>query len=150
MKYSYASCFVPENFFTWKITLDKQTMLIYNKLLIILILVPVLPEPLVHKEVKIMAEITKTYETIFVLDTTIGEEAVNSLIEKFKSLIESNAQVENVDIWGKKRLAYPINYKTEGYYVLINFTAKPDFPSELERVYKITEGVLRSIVILKD
>lgn len=97
-----------------------------------------------------MAEITKTYETIFVLDTTIGEEAVNSLIEKFKSLIESNAQVENVDIWGKKRLAYPINYKTEGYYVLINFTAKPDFPSELERVYKITEGVLRSIVILKD
>ena len=97
-----------------------------------------------------MAEITRAYETIFVLDTTIGEEAVNGLVEKFKSLIESNAQIDNVDVWGKKRLAYPINYKTEGYYVLINFTAKPDFPAELERVYKITEGVLRSIVILKD
>ncbi len=97
-----------------------------------------------------MAEITRAYETIFVLDTTIGEEAVNGLVEKFKSLIESNAQVDNVDVWGKRRLAYPIDYKTEGYYVLINFTAKTDFPAELERVYKITEGVLRSIVILKD
>ena len=97
-----------------------------------------------------MAEIVRAYETIFVVDTTIGEEAVNGLVEKFKSLIEKNAQVDNVDVWGKRRLAYPIDYKTEGFYVLINFTAKPDFPAELERVYKITEGILRSIVILKD
>ncbi len=97
-----------------------------------------------------MAEITRAYETIFVLDATIGEEAINGLVEKFKSLIESNAQIDNVDVWGKRRLAYAIDYKTEGYYVLINFTAKTDFPAELERVYKITEGVLRSIVILKD
>ncbi len=97
-----------------------------------------------------MAEIVRAYETIFVVDTTIGEEAINGLVEKFKSLIEKNAQVDNVDVWGKRRLAYPIDYKTEGFYVLINFTAKPDFPAELERVYKITEGILRSIVILKD
>lgn len=97
-----------------------------------------------------MTEVTRNYETIFVIDTTIGEEAVNGLVEKFKSIIEANAQIENIDIWGKKRLAYEIDYKTEGYYVLINFTSKPDFPNELERIYKITEGVLRSIVILKD
>ena len=97
-----------------------------------------------------MTEIKRAYETIFVVDASIGEEAINGLVEKFKSLIEANAEIENVDVWGKKRLAYPINYKTEGYYVLINFTSKPDFPSELERVYKITDGIMRSIVVLKD
>lgn len=97
-----------------------------------------------------MTEITRAYETIFVLDVSMGEEAVNSLLEKFKSLIESQAQIDNIDVWGKKRLAYPINYKTEGYYVLINFTSKTDFPQELDRIYKITDGVLRSLVILKD
>ena len=69
---------------------------------------------------------------------------MSKLIEKF------GGRVKQTDFWGKKRLAYEIDYKTEGYYVLINFTSKPDFPSELERVYKITEGVLRSIVVLKD
>lgn len=97
-----------------------------------------------------MTEITRAYETIFVLDVSMGEEAVNGLLEKFKSLIESQAQIDNIDVWGKKRLAYPINYKTEGYYVLINFTSKTDFPQELDRIYKITDGVLRSLVILKD
>ena len=97
-----------------------------------------------------MTEIKRAYETIVVFDTTLGEEAVNGLVEKFKALIEANATIDEIDVWGKKRLAYEIDYKTEGYYVLINFTSKPDFPSELERVYKITEGVLRSIVVLKD
>lgn len=97
-----------------------------------------------------MTEVTRAYETIVVFDTTLGEEAVNGLVEKFKALIEANATINEIDVWGKKRLAYEIDYKTEGYYVLINFTSKPDFPSELERVYKITEGVLRSIVVLKD
>ena len=97
-----------------------------------------------------MADIKRAYETIFVVDTTIGEDAVKGLVEKFKALIEKNATIDSIDEWGKKRLAYEIDYKTEGYYVLINFTSATDFPAELERNYKITEGILRSIVILKD
>ena len=97
-----------------------------------------------------MTEIKRAYETVFVVDTTLGDDAVKSLVEKFKALIEKNATVDQIDEWGKKRLAYEINYKTEGYYVLINFTSAPEFPAELERNYKITEGILRSIVILKD
>lgn len=97
-----------------------------------------------------MTEIKRAYETIFVVDTTLGDDAVKGLVEKFKALIEKNATIDQIDEWGKKRLAYEINYKTEGYYVLINFTSAPEFPAELERNYKITEGILRSIVILKD
>ncbi|MBR2846874.1 MAG: 30S ribosomal protein S6 [Clostridia bacterium] len=97
-----------------------------------------------------MTEIKRAYETIFVVDATLGEEAINGLVEKFKSLIEANAEIENVDVWGKRRLAYAIDYKTEGYYVLINFTSKTDFPAELERIYKITDGIMRSIVVVKD
>ena len=84
-----------------------------------------------------MTEIKRAYETIFVLDVTLGEEAIESLTNKFKSLIESNATIDSIDVWGKRRLAYEINDKNEGHYVL-------------ERVYKITEGVLRSIVIVKE
>ncbi|MBQ9097736.1 MAG: 30S ribosomal protein S6 [Clostridia bacterium] len=97
-----------------------------------------------------MTEIKRAYETIFVVDATLDEEAINGLVEKFKSLIEANAEIENVDVWGKRRLAYAIDYKTEGYYVLINFTSKTDFPAELERIYKITDGIMRSIVVVKD
>ena len=97
-----------------------------------------------------MTEIKRAYETIFVVDATLGEEAINGLVEKFKSLIEANAEIENVDVWGKRRLAYAIDYKTEGHYVLINFTSKTDFPAELERIYKITDGIMRSIVVVKD
>lgn len=97
-----------------------------------------------------MTEIKRAYETVFVVDTTLGDDAVKGLVEKFKALIEKNATIDQIDEWGKKRLAYEINYKTEGYYVLINFTSATDFPAELERNYKITEGILRSIVILKD
>lgn len=95
-----------------------------------------------------MAEIiTNKYETIFVLDAALEEEKLTALSEKFTKLIEANGTVESVDVWGKRRLAYPINYKTEGYYTLVKFTAKPEFPKELERIYGITEGVLRTIVI---
>ena len=97
-----------------------------------------------------MTEIKRAYETIFVLDATLGEEAINALTAKFTSLIESNATIDSTDVWGKRRLAYEINDKTEGYYVLVNFTSAPEFPKELERVYGITEGVLRSIVIVKE
>ena len=97
-----------------------------------------------------MVEVINKYETIFIVDVTKTEEEVNAIIEKMKSLIESNATLESVDSWGKRRLAYEIDDKTEGFYVLVNFSAKPEFPKELERQYKITEGILRTIVIRKD
>lgn len=97
-----------------------------------------------------MAEVMNKYETIFVLDVNMGDEKLEALSEKFKELIAANGVVENVDVWGKRRLAYPIDYKTEGYYVLVDFTSNPAFPKELERIYGITEGVLRTIVVRKD
>lgn len=102
----------------------------------------------VQKEVTdIMAEAINKYETIFVIDATKTEEEISSLVEKFKSLIEKYGEIESVDEWGKRRLAYPINDLTEGYYVLVNFKSKPDFPAELERVYGITDGIIRDIVV---
>jgi len=66
---------------------------------------------------------------------------------KFKSLIEANGTIDSIDEWGKRRLAYPINDEEEGVYTVINFTSEPSFPAELDRVYKITEGVMRSLII---
>ena len=86
------------------------------------------------------------YETMLVTTANLDEEASAALIGKFKSLIEANGTIDSVDDWGKKRLAYPINDETEGVYTVINFTSNTDFPAELDRVYKITEGVLRSII----
>lgn len=97
-----------------------------------------------------MTKVTNKYETIFVVDAALEQEQIDSVVEKFKSLIEANATVNNFDVWGKKRLAYEINYKTEGYYVFVEFTSEPSFPAELERVYGITEGILRSLIIVKE
>lgn len=97
-----------------------------------------------------MAEIMNKYETIFVIDATKTEEEITALVEKFKSLIEKYGEIESVDEWGKRRLAYPINDRTEGYYVLVNFKANPDFPTELERVYGITDGIIRDIVVRRE
>jgi len=97
-----------------------------------------------------MVEIINKYETIIVVDNSNGEEATAAVVDKFKSLIEANGEVESVDDWGKRRLAYPINDLNEGYYVLINFSAKPTFIAELERVYRITSGLLRTIVVKKE
>ena len=96
-----------------------------------------------------MAKITGNYESMVVFSTKAGEEAVAALVAKFKDMIEANATLTNVEEWGKRKLAYEINYEGEGYYVLYNFEAKPDFPAEFERVLNITDGVLRSIVITK-
>ena len=88
-----------------------------------------------------------SYETMLVFSVANGDEAVTALVEKFKALIEANGTIESVDEWGKRKLAYPINYETEGYYMLVNFTCEPEFPAELDRVVKITEGVLRSLTV---
>ena len=91
------------------------------------------------------------YETIFVLSTkTLDDAALEATTEKFKQLItENGGTVESVDVWGKRRLAYPINYETEGYYVLVNFQSSAELPAELTRVYHITTGLLRSIIVKK-
>lgn len=89
------------------------------------------------------------YETIMVFSLTKGEEAAKELVEKFKALMESNGTLESVDEWGKRRLAYLINDEAEGYYALYNYEANPEFPAELERIAKITDGVLRTLVVKK-
>ena len=89
------------------------------------------------------------YEAALVLSVANGDEAVNALKEKFNDLIAKNGTVENVDEWGKRRLAYPINDETEGYYIFTTVTCEPNVPAELERVAGITEGVLRIMVIKK-
>lgn len=97
-----------------------------------------------------MIEIINKYETIFVVDPRKSEEETEAIVEKFKSLIASQGTVESVDVWGKRRLAYPINDQNEGYYVLVNFESAPEFPKELERNYRITDGIMRSLIIRKD
>ena len=86
------------------------------------------------------------YETVMVFSMKQGEDGIQALIEKFKALIAENAEVTAVNEWGKRRLAYAINDMNEGYYVLVNFNAKTDFPAELERVFGITEGIMRYMV----
>lgn len=96
-----------------------------------------------------MAKIDASYEAIIIFNTKSGEEGVKALVTKFKELIESNGTLDLINEWGKRRLAYAIEDETEGYYVLFNFTCKPDFPAELDRVLKITDGVLRSLITVK-
>ena len=87
------------------------------------------------------------YETLVVLRPDLEEEKRNELIEKFKGIIASDGEVEEVNEWGMKKLAYEINKLKEGYYVLINFKANTDLPKELERNYRISDAVIRYIVI---
>ena len=87
------------------------------------------------------------YETMLVTSAALDEEATAALVGKFKSLIEANGTLDSVDEWGKKRLAYPINDEVEGVYTVIKFTSEPAFPAELDRVYKITDGVLRTMIV---
>ena len=90
-----------------------------------------------------------SYETLFAVNATLPEEEVKALVEKFVSLIGENATDVSVNEWGKRRFAYPINYVTEGYYVLVDFKSDSSFPLELERVFGITEGVLRYMTTTK-
>lgn len=94
--------------------------------------------------------VVNSYEVVMVFSVAKGEEAAAALVEKFKTMITENATVENVDEWGKRKLAYAINDESEGYYVLVNFSAAVEFPAELDRVLNITDGVLRSMIIKKD
>lgn len=97
-----------------------------------------------------MEKVLNKYETIFVLDAELSDEQREALVEKFKALIAEGGELGEVEVWGKRRLAYEIDYKTEGYYFLANFSADSEFPKELKRIYGITEGVIRTIIIRKD
>ena len=92
---------------------------------------------------------TNTYETVIVFSVKNGEEAAKAMAEKFKDMIEKNGTLGSVDEWGKRRLAYLINDEAEGYYVLYNYQSSAEFPAELDRVCKITDGVLRTLIIKK-
>ena len=91
-----------------------------------------------------------SYETLFVLSGNLAEDAYVALKDKFVTLVGENATDVTVNEWGKRRLAYPINYITEGYYVLVNFKSEPNFPRELTRVFGITEGIIRYMTTAKE
>jgi len=97
-----------------------------------------------------MAKVNGNYEVVYILNPNLGEEETAALVAKFKTLAESRGTVTEVDEWGKRRLAYPINDLNEGYYVLMTFTADNLFPAELDRVLRINDNVMRSIIVCKD
>jgi len=103
-----------------------------------------------RKDQKEENEMQASYETILVVSTALDDEATKALVTRFTDLISANGTVESVDEWGKRRLAYEINDEKEGNYFLINFTANTDFIAELNRIYAITDGLLRTIVVRKE
>ncbi|ERI90508.1 ribosomal protein S6 [Clostridiales bacterium oral taxon 876 str. F0540] len=93
----------------------------------------------------------RKYETIFILHPSLDEEAVKANVEKFKGVIENGGGVvDNVDFWGKRKLAYEISKVNEGYYTLVNFTANTDLPKELDRIFRISDSVIRHIIIKEE
>jgi small subunit ribosomal protein S6 len=99
---------------------------------------------------KNMAKVNANYEALYILKPDLTEEQTAALVERFKSVAEANGTVSEVNEWGKRRLAYPINDLMEGYYVLMTFTAAAAVPAELDRIFRITDGVMRSMIVCKD
>ena len=96
-----------------------------------------------------MAKINANYEAVYILQPDLSEEQIAALVAKFKAVVEANGTVSEIDEWGKRRLAYPINDLMEGYYVLMTFTALPGVPAELDRQFRINENVMRSLIVSK-
>ena len=97
-----------------------------------------------------MEKILGSYETLFTVNATLPEEEIKATVDKFTALIAENGTIASVNEWGKRKLAYPIDDITEGYYVLVAFESEAAFPAELERLYGISDAILRSIVIRLD
>ena len=97
-----------------------------------------------------MAQVNANYEVVYIMDPALGEEAIAAMIEKFKALVETQGTVAAIDDWGKRRLAYPINDLNEGYYVLMTFNAAAAIPHELDRLFRINDSVMRSLIVCKD
>lgn len=93
-----------------------------------------------------MAKTSEKYEVMYIINPNLSEEETAAVVEKFKALVEQNGTLDEMEEMGKRKLAYEINYLSEGYYVLIKFTSGPEFPAELDRILGITDGVIRSLI----
>lgn len=93
-----------------------------------------------------MAKTSEKYEVMYIINPTLSEEATKEIVEKFKTLVEQNGTLDEMEEMGKRKLAYEINYLSEGYYVLVKFTSAPEFPAELDRILGITDGVIRCLI----
>ena len=93
-----------------------------------------------------MAKISDKYEILYIINPTLDEEGIKAIVEKFKAMVEAEGTLTSIEEWGKRRLAHPINDLNEGYYVLMTCEAKPELPAEIDRVMKITENVMRSLI----
>jgi len=96
-----------------------------------------------------MAKLSEKYEVMYIMNPNLNEEETAALAERFKTLIEQNGTIDEVEDMGKRKLAYEINYLAEGYYMLVKFTSAPEFPKELDRVLGITDGIIRSLITLR-
>ena len=90
------------------------------------------------------------YEVLFIIDPTLEDEKKEATIEAVKEIIAADGEVGNVDVWGMRKLAYPIKKKSEGYYVVIEFKGNPTLPKELDRRLKISDNVMRHLIDNKD
>ena len=97
-----------------------------------------------------MAKLQGKYESVIIISLKLSEEEIKAAVAKITDLISAHGTLEKVDEWGKRSLAYAINYETEGYYVQFDFTSAPDFLAELDRIYGITDGIIRSLTINLD
>ncbi|MBQ2022711.1 MAG: 30S ribosomal protein S6 [Lachnospiraceae bacterium] len=97
-----------------------------------------------------MAKTSEKYEVMYIISGKLTEEETAPIVEKFKTLIEENGTIDEMQEMGKRKLAYEINYIPDGYYVLVKFTSAPDFPAELDRILGITDGVIRSLITLRE
>ena len=93
-----------------------------------------------------MAKAIEKYEVMYIINPNLSEEETAAIVERFKTLVEQNGTLDEMEEMGKRKLAYEINYLSEGYYVLIKFTSAPEFPAELDRILGITDGVIRSLI----
>ena len=96
-----------------------------------------------------MAKVSANYEVVYIVDPAQGEEGIASIVASFKALAEQNGSAVEVEEWGTRKLAYPINYKNDGYYVLMSFNSEPSFPRELDRKLRINDGIMRSLIVCK-
>ena len=97
-----------------------------------------------------MEKVINSYEVMFIVDLEGGEAAVKETVDKFTGLISANGELVEVSEWGKRRMAYPINDKPEGYYTIVTFKSEPAYPAELERRFNIDEDILRYLVLKLD
>ena len=97
-----------------------------------------------------MAKASEKYEVMYIITPNFSEEETAAVVEKFKGLVEANGTLEELEELGKRKLAYEINYLSEGYYVLMKFQSGPEFPAELDRKMRIDTNVMRSLIVCID